>query len=421
MRRATLTGLLLLIVVGIVAGVFYLNGEYKASASTHTAARLLPTHITMGTTSTPYLYYTLKQATGFVLARALKGSNGQPLSTPQVVAKFSDDFGLAESDSVLSMQLSPDGRYLAINGTRDHGEQVWMFDTQQLTMSLTPAYVLGNFLHWFPNGNGHTFLYRPMFPMGPSAPMDSTGWNPGLWEVDAASGQHKNIDIHVPSAYLIDAAPAPDGSRIVYSTTAGLGLGSDTWLMNADGSHMSHLFSDSSGAQTITALFTWSPDGKSIAFERLADSPTPFLPAGLWVMNSVGGEQRRLADTDGGHGYMPTWSPDSSKIAYVVRTNVSDRAADMQMQALQSAIAVVDVTTSRSWVIASPNQTGMPLNLNPLWSSDSTNITFTASNPTNLVIGGVPHYWSAHVMVQQMRSSVTPILTPVMSHVVAAG
>lgn len=424
MRRATRWGLLVLVLVGIVAGVFFIDGKYRTSASTYTAAQQIqqsPVQATTGGVPTPYLYYTLKQATGFVLARTLKGNDGQPLSTPQVVAKFSDGFGLAESDSVLSMQLSPDGRYLAINGTRDHGEQVWMFDTQRLTMSLTPAYVLGNFLHWLPNGNGHTFLYRPMFPLGPSAPMDSNGWNPGLWEVDAASGQHKNIDIHVPSAFLIDAAPSPDGSRIVYSTTAGLGLGSDTWLINTDGSHAMHLFSDTSGAQTITALFTWSPDGKSIAFERLADSPTPFLPAGLWVMNSVGGQQRRLADTDGGHGYMPVWSPDSSKIAYVVRTNMSDRAADMQMQALQSAIAVVDVTTSRSWVIAAANQTGMPLNLNPLWSIDSTHITFTASNPTNLVTGSMPRYWSARIMVQQMRSSVTPILTPVMSHVIAAG
>jgi dipeptidyl aminopeptidase/acylaminoacyl peptidase len=427
MRRATRLGLLLLVLVGIVATVFFIDGKYRTSASTYTATQQTqqsPVQATAGVVPTSYLYYTLKQATGFVLARALKGNDGQPLSTPQAVAKFSDDFGLAASDSVLSMQLSPDGRYVAINGTRDDGEQVWMFDTQRLTMNLTPAYVLGNFLHWLPkqpNGNGHTFLYRPMLPLGPSAPLDSNNWNPGLWEVDAASGQHKNIDIHVPSAYLIDAAPSPDGSRIVYSTTAGLGLGSDTWLMNADGNSVTRLFRDSGGAQTIAALFMWSPDGKSIAFERLADSPTPFLPAGLWIMNSAGGQQRRLAETDGGHGYVPAWSPDSSKIAYVVRTNKSDKAADMQMQALQSAIAVVDVTTSRSWVIAAANQTGMPLNLNPLWSSDSTRITFTASNPTNLVTGSMPRYWSAHVMVQQMRSSVTPILTPVMSNVIAVG
>ncbi len=420
MRRATLTGLLLLVLVGIVA-VFYIDGEYRTSAYSHTAAHPLPAQLVTVNTATAYLYYTLKQTTGFVLARAPKGSDGQPLSAPQVVAHFSDDFGLAESDSVIAMQLSPDGRYLAINGVRDHGEQVWMFDTGQLTMSLTPAYVLGNFLHWLPGSNGHTFLYRPMLPLGPSAPMDSNSWKPGLWEVDAATGQHKSIAINVPSAFLIDAVPSPDGSRIIYSTTAGLGLGSDTWLMYADGSNKTHLFSDSSAAHTIAALFTWSPDGKTIAFERLSDSPTPFLPAGLWVMNNGGGQQRRLADTDGGHGYTLVWSPDSRKIAYVVRTNVSNRQADVQMQALQSGIAVVDVATSHAWMVASTNQTGMPLNLNPTWSSDSAQITFTAANPTNLVIGGMPRYWSARAIIQQMQPAVTPIRTPIMAHVIAVG
>ena len=426
MRRATLTGLLILIVVGIVAGVFYLDGAYKASASSHMATHSLPAHIFTGPTPSSYLYYTLKQTTGFVLARALKGSEGQPLNTPQVVAQFNDEFGLVESDSVLSMQLSPDGAYLAINGARDHGEQVWLFDTQRLTLTLTPAYVLGNFLNWLPTGNGHSFLYRPMFPMGPSAPMDgNNGWNPGLWIVDAATGLHKNIDIHVPSAFLVAAASSPDGSRIVYSTTAGQGLGSDTWLMNADGSNMRHLFNTSGGAQAITALFTWSPDGQAIAFERLADSPTPFLPAGLWTMNPSGGQQRLLATTDGGHGYAPMWSLDSSKIAYVVRTNLSDHQADMQMQALQSAVAVVNVTTGQSVIVASSAQTGMELNLNPSWSNDSATLTFTAANATNLVIGGTPHYWSARITMQQMHSSsipmVTPLLTPNLLHIVAVG
>jgi len=246
--------------------------------------------------------------------------------------------------------------------------------------------------------------------------MDNGGWNPGLWEVDAATGEQINIDLLMPSAYLVDAAPSPDGSRIIYSTTAGLGMGSDTWLINRDGSGRTHLFSNPRGAQSIAGLFTWSPDSTTIAYERLSDSPTPFQPAGLWVMNNRGGQQRRLADTDGGHGYIPVWSPDGRKIAFVVRTNEGNRQADTQMSALQSAIAVVSIVGGQSWIVASANQTGMQINVNPSWTAASASITFTAIDPTN----AAPRYWSARVTRPQTRPSVSP-LTPAMSNVVAIG
>lgn len=353
-----------------------------------------------------------------MLARAAKGPYGEPSETPQPLAPLGNGFGQYETDSVGSIQLSPDGQYLAIDGVREGGEQVWIYDTQRMTVSLQPPAVMGNFLHWLPGG--HSFLYRPMFPMGPNAPMDGGGWNPGLWIVDAATGAHKNIDIGAPSASLIDAAASPDGSRIVYSTTPGLGMGSDTFLMRSDGSNRVHLFSTDGGAQSVVGLFAWSPDGKRIAYERISDSSTPFLPSGLWVMDSQGGGQQRLADADGGHGYAPVWSPDSHKIAFVVRTNVSDQRADVQEEALQSAIGVVDVDSGHSRLVGLPAQTGVQMSINPLWMSDSSSITFTAMNPANKVVGGTPRYWSADVLQDQSSPQPVP-LTPAISHVVAEG
>ena len=365
-----------------------------------------------------YRYYTLKGPGGFVLARAAKGPHGEPSETPQPLAPLGNGFGQYETDSVGSIQLSPDGQYLAIDGVREGGEQVWIYDTQRMTVSLQPPAVMGNFLHWLPGG--HSFLYRPMFPMGPNAPMDGNGWNPGLWIVDAATGAHRNIDIGAPSASLIDAAASPDGSRIIYSTTPGLGMGSDTFLMRSDGSNRVHLFSTDGGAQSIVGLFAWSPDGKRIAYERISDSSTPFLSSGLWVMDSQGGGQQRLADADGGHGYAPVWSPDSRKIAFVVRTNVNDQRADMREEALQSAIGIVDIDSGRSRLVGLPAQTGVQMSINPLWTGDSASVTFTAMNPANKVVGGTPRYWSADV--SQDRNSPQPVpLTPAISHVVAEG
>jgi len=367
-----------------------------------------------------YLYYAVKQSNGFVLARAAKGSAGQPLAAPLPIAQFGNGFGQSESDVIFSIQLSPDGRYLAIDGTQDHGEQVWIFNIQQNQLVLTPANVMGNFLHWLPGASRHSFLYRPMFPLGPNAPEDSNGWNPGLWVVDAETGAITNIDIHMPSAFLVDAAPSPDGSRIIYSTSEGLGLGSDAWMMNSDGSRITHLFTMPGGARSIAGMFAWSPDGTQIAYERLSDSPTPFLPAGLWLMNTSGMQQRYLADTDGGHGFALSWSPVSRRIAYVLRTNVGDRSANFSAQALQSAIAVVDISTGHSWTVASQAQTGKQISSNAVWTADGNKLTFAAYNPFNLVLGGALRYWSAQVSEQLLQPSVIP-LTSSLLHIAAMG
>lgn len=382
-----------------------------------------------------YRYYTLKQASGFVLARAERGSLGQPVSLPQTVASFGNDFGQSESDLVFRMQLSPDGCFLAIAATEDHGDLAWVYDIQHGRLSPVPANVMGDFLNWLPGGTGgtggtgHSFLYRPMLPLGPDAPRVNNSWNPGLWIVNAATGAFTNLDIHVPSAMLVDAAASPDGSRIVYSTSLGLGMGSDVWMMRNDGSQITHLFSLPGGARSIAGLFAWSPDGSQIAYERLSDSPVPFLPAGLWVMSSSGAHSRYLAEADGGHGYALAWSPDGTRVAYIARTNDSDRAADYAAQSLQSAIAVVDVQSGASQMIATTAVTGMQLNLNPEWVMNATAGTgsalllFTASNPFNLVLGGSPRYWSARISTTtraQTQSLLEP-LTSVLSHVVAMG
>jgi Tol biopolymer transport system component len=403
-RRYLLLLFLLVLVTSIVGGTFFWN-HYPNGFSLQSPA------------SRAYTYYTVKDSRGFVLARALRGENGQPVGHLQTLLPLGDGFGLSGSDAVISLQVSPDGQYLAIDGNRDHGEQVWMYDIQQSHISLLPAAVSGNFLRWLPGGNGHTFLYRPMSPMGPTAPLDNGTWNPGLWIVDSASGVQKNISLGVPSADIVDAVPSPDGSRIVYSLSAGLGQGSETYLMNSDGSARSLLF-NATGLESIAGLFTWSPDGTRIAYERLEDSPAPFRPAGLWTMNSQGSQQQRLADVDGGHGYMPAWSPDGQKLAFVVRTNSSDRQADTQMQALQSAIGVYNFQNSQSHIVASSAQTGFPLNSNPTWSANSAQVIFTALNPINRDLGGSPRYWSASVNGPSGEAQVVP-LTPAISHVVA--
>jgi Tol biopolymer transport system component len=415
MRKSPLLMLLLLSAICIVVALSFsaMRWTHMQSDSVHTSTRVDE----RSSTAQTYLYYVLKDPRGFVIARAPEGSAHQPLSAPQTIIPIGSGFGTSSADAVLSLQLSPDGRYLAIDGTRPDVEWVWVFDTQQSKVNLLPSDAQGNFLRWLPTGNGHTFLYRPMFPVGAVSSTQAQAWRATLWQVDATTGAHTGIDLGIPAANLVDAAPSPDGSRIVYSTTAGLSLGSDTWLVDSNGGARKHLFKNK-GSQAINALFSWSPNGKNIVYERLADSATPFLNAGLWLMNAQGMQSQHLADTDGGHGYAPSWSPDSRKVAFIVRTNPHDVQANVQSQSLQSAIGVVDIATKKIYHVASTQETGMQLNINPAWTTDSSHITFTALNAPNYVLGGTLHYWSVPAASDQVHPSVTMLSTSI-AHVVA--
>ena len=368
----------------------------------------------------PYLYFVIKQTGGFVLARAHAGTNNQPTEAPQVVASFDDAFGQSTADNVISLQTSPDGHYLAIDGTHSDGELLWIFNTLSLKLSREPANVSGTFLHWLPGTDG-SFLYRPILPLGPdqSGP-DAANWHPGLWIGNAITDAFINIDIHLPSTFLVDALPSPDGSQIIYSTCSGMGMGSDIWTVDRQGQHLAHLLQLANGAQDIAGMFTWSPNGQDIAYERLDDSPTPFLPAGLWVMNRQGSNQRLLAQTDGGHGFRLRWSPDGTKIAFVARTNPTATMADQTTQALKSAVDVVDVKSGHIWSVANPTETGAQINVSPAWSANSAQITFAAFNPLNPELGGSIRYWSVPANPKGTHPDAVQI-SPAITHVIALG
>lgn len=412
-RRAGAMIVMITLVISVLALVSFLALLHSGYATLNTLSYKQGLQAQGGR----YLYYVLKQSSGFVLARARAGTNNQPVETPRVVASFGNDFGQASTDTIISLQLSPDSRYLAIDGTRSDGELLWLFDTRRLMLHLDPANASGTFLHWLP-GPDDTFLYRPMFPRGPDAPLNGGIWNPGLWEIDANTGGIMNIDIHTPSAFLVDAVPSPDGTQIIYSTSSSLGMGSEVWTMDIHGHHQTRLLQLSGSTRNIAGLFAWSPDGRTIAYERLADSPTPFLPAGIWLMNRQGSTQHFLAQADGGHGFPLAWSPDGRKIAFVARTNPTESAADQNMQALKSAIEVVDVNSRQVLMVANPAQTGLQINTAPAWDAESSRITFTASQPLNPVLGGTITYWSANVRPPGAAPSVTSLAQAVV-HVIA--
>lgn len=105
---------------------------------------------------------------------------------------------------------------------------------------------------------------------------------------------------------------SPDSAKIATASFAGseeivsvdLETGMDISLTNDDVNFPSNA--------------VWSPDGAYIAFTA-ADSAS-YKPTNIWVMGTNGTNPHNISKTVDGRHSVPTWSPDSSKLAFVVRT-----------------------------------------------------------------------------------------------------
>lgn len=222
------------------------------------------------------------------------------------------------------------------------------------------------FLNWSPTGN--EVVVRA----------DVLG-NPRVYLIHIIGG--KIIPLNLPG-HTYDVTLSPDGQRMAYSLTRGLGFGSETWVANLDGSEAQLVISDPTH---IIAYARFSPDGGKIAYIRMADSNIPFTAGELWVMNADGSRQTLLSQADAGHGYAPDWSPDSKQIAFVYRENAGDVTADQVADRLVSNIYVADLGAR---VVSAVTKFNAALVESPAWSSDGTAVAFSVRP-----VGGMADVW----------------------------
>jgi Tol biopolymer transport system component len=179
-----------------------------------------------------------------------------------------------------------------------------------------------------------------------------------------ASGEAINLATQItnfkPELKTIDGlAWSPDGSRI--ALTRGNNSGDDkVWVVNADGTTTFPLEIGGEGAKQHP---TWSPDSSKIAYAVVKNAPEQVV-----VASSTGGLGQPL-----GKGHEPNWSPNGSKIAFDV---------------YNSGFGYVDLH------LVSPDGSGTPLIVTPgtntewtfnAWSPDGGRIAYRATTGTPTV------------------------------------
>jgi Tol biopolymer transport system component/CxxC motif-containing protein (DUF1111 family) len=167
------------------------------------------------------------------------------------------------------------------------------------------------------------------------------------------------------SASAIHPVMSPDGSKIAFASNASGNF--QIWSMNPDGTGQTNLTND--GALGGNDYPTWSPDSSKIAFQRLRNSAT----TNVWVMDNNGANQTNLTGlTSFTFSGRPGYSPDGTQIVFQ-----TDRDGNSEVYKMTSSGASQTRLTNNSANDGAP-----------AWSPDGDIIAFNSTRS-----GGTFRIW----------------------------